>query len=410
MTGARPEEARVVVIGAGASGLAVANALRGAGVAVRILDGAERVAEPWRRRHPQLRLNTHRRLSSLPGLELPRSAGAFPARDAVVGYLERYAGRLDVPIEFGVHVQHLERDADAGLWRIDTAEGCRWAEHVVIATGRDRVPFIPHWPGMARTRAEVLHSADLGDVRRFRGRRILVVGAGNSGMDALNHLVSIETKRIWVSVRHGPAVFPTRLFGFPVQLLSPLLDRLPVKTADWMLALTERIAFGDLRQWGLPRHADGGASRLLGEGTAPAIDNGFIRALTKGRADIVAPLEAFRADHVRLTDGRMIDPDVVICATGYRPGLEPMLGHLGVLDERGFPTIDGAEQDSRYPGLWFSGMRPALSGFFRAAGRNAAAIAAAVRASMPERDTVGDPSAGGLERPPHGAGLKGRIG
>ena len=387
MTGPRPEDSGVVVIGAGASGLAVANALHEAGVAVRILDGAERPAESWRRRHPQLRLNTHRLLSSLPGLRLPRSAGAFPARDAVVEYLERYAGRLDVPIEFGISVQRLE--PDAGLWRIDTAEGGRWAKHVVVATGRDRVPFIPHWPGMARSRAEVLHSADLGDVRRFRGRRILVVGAGNSGMDALNHLVAIDAKRIWVSVRHGPAVFPTRLFGLPVQLASPLLERLPVKTADWMLALTERIAFGNLRHLGLSRHVDGGASRLLGEGTAPAIDNGFISALAGGRAEIVPPLEAFRADYVRLADGRMIDPDVVICATGYRPGLEPMLGHLDVLDERGFPKLEGAEQDSRYPGLWFSGMRPKLSGFFLAARRNAAAIAAAVHASALEGETAG---------------------
>ena len=393
MTGPRPKQARVVVIGAGASGLAVADALSGAGVAVRILDGAERVAEPWRRRHPQLRLNTHRVLSSLPGLRLPRSAGAFPARDAVVEHLERCVDRLEVPIEFGVRVQRLE--PEAGLWRIETTDGSRWAEHVVVATGRDRVPFMPRWPGIARSRAEVVHSADLGDISRFRGRRILVVGAGNSGMDALNHLVTIETKRIWVSVRHGPAVFPTRLLGFPVQLSSPLLERLPVKIADWMLALTERVAFGDLRQWGLPGHADGGASRLLGEGTAPAIDNGFIGALKEGRAEIVPAIETFQAEYVRLVDGRMVDPDVVICATGYRPGLEPMLGHLGVLDERGFPAFDGAEQDPRWPGLWFTGMRPKLSGFFLAALRNAAAIAAAVQASTLERATAdGAPRAG----------------
>lgn len=366
----------VIIIGAGLSGLAAADALRRRGVSVRIFDKAKRIAEAWRRRHPQLRLNTHRWLSSLPGLSIPRSAGAFPSRDDIIRYLEAYADRLDVPIHLGVEVRRV--DPDTGGWRVDTGDGVFRADHVVVATGRDRVPWMPAWPGRDLFTGELRHAADFGALERYRGRRILVVGAGNSGTDVLNHLSRIDTGELWVSIRHGPVVFPTRLGGIPVQLLSPLLDRFPVSAVDRALDLTERIAFGDLARWGMIRHPEGGATRLLGEGTAPAIDNGFIKALKAGRARVVPAVEAFEGDRVRLADGAAVDPEVVVCATGYRTGLESMLGHLDVLDGRGVPAVDGAEQDPRYPGLWFIGMKPVLIGLFLAARRNAARIADAI--------------------------------
>lgn len=366
----------VIVIGAGLSGLAVARALKCRGASVRVFDKARRTAESWRRRHPQLRLNTHRWLSSLPGLPMPRSAGAFPSRDTVIRYLEDYADRVDVPIHLGVTVQRVEPGQQG--WRVDTNTGNFFADHVVIATGRDQAPLIPAWPGKGEFTGQIRHAADLGSLDQYRGRRILVVGAGNSGTDVLNHLATIDTASVWVSVRHGPVVFPKRLAGLPVQLLSPVLERLPAVIVDRMLTVTERIAFGRLSRWGMKRHRTGGATRLIEEGTAPAIDDGFIDSLKAGRAKVVPEVEAFTAHRVKLADGNSIDPEVVLCATGYLTGLDGMLGHLGVLDARGAPLINGTEQDPRYPGLWFTGMRPGLSGFFLAARRNAAGIARAV--------------------------------
>jgi hypothetical protein len=150
-----------------------------------------------------------------------------------------------------------------------------------------------------------------------------------------------------------------------------------------MLNLTERLAFGRLARWGLGKHPVGGATRLLQSGTAPAIDDGFVAALKAGRIEVVPEIEGFDGQAVRLADGRAIAPDIVIAATGYRTGLEPLFGHLGVLDERGVPRTHGGEVDPRHPGLWFAGMRPRLSGFFHHAGAIGAGIAAAVVASGP---------------------------
>jgi cation diffusion facilitator CzcD-associated flavoprotein CzcO len=369
----------VVVIGAGASGLAAANALRGRGVQVRIIDQASRAGDTWYHRHPQLRLNTHRQLSALPGLAIPKTAGAFPARDSIIRYLDEYAQRLDAPIDYDVEVTRIDRTRSG--WVITTSAGDYHARHVVVATGYARVPVMPVWKGRETFRKPLIHAADFGDLASYRKRKILVVGAGNSGTDILNHLAGIDTQQVWVSVRHGPVIFPVRLFGIPMQLLSPLFSIMPVRVADAMLALTEFIAFGNLKKWGLCKHPQGGITRLLGTGTAPAIDNGFVASLKAGKVTVVPAIERFAQGSVRLADQQTIEPDIVIAATGYRTGLQSILGHLDVLDGSGVPKIHGDEQMDAYPGLWFIGMQPRLTGFFQLAGSTASKIARAIERS-----------------------------
>jgi len=366
----------VVVIGAGASGLAAANALRRRGIQVRIIDGASRAGDAWYHRHPQLRLNTHRLLSALPGLAIRKAAGAFPSRDSIIRYLDEYAQQLDAPIDYGVVVTRLDRSRSG--WVITTSAGDYHARHVVVATGYARVPVMPAWKGSETFTKPLIHSAYLGDIANYRKRKILVVGAGNSGTDILNHLASVETEQVWVSVRHGPVIFPARLFGIPMQLLSPLFAVMPVRIADALLALTEFIAFGSLKKWGLRKHPQGGITRLLDTGTAPAIDNGFVASLKAGKVTVVPAIERFETNTVHLSDQQTVEPDIVIAATGYRTDLQSILGHIDVLDDSGIPKIHGDQQMDAYPGIWFTGMQPRLTGFFQLAGSTARKIARAI--------------------------------
>jgi len=362
-----------VIVGASHFGLAIAHELQKRGLSVPVLEAADRIAASWRRRHPRMRLNTHRLLSSLPGLRMPRGAGAFPSRDDVVRYLEAYEWLIERPVEYRTRVDRI--DLVDGHWRLETSRGPVHAREVIVATGRERVPHMPAWPGRESFGGEIRSAADLGDVTRYAGRRVLVVGAGTSGSDVLNHLAGVNTREVWVSVRHGPGVLPTRIGGVPLQLLSPLMVPLPARLLDAAFALTERLAFGNLRRFGLPRHPDGTATRLARDGVGPAFDLGFVAALKAGRIAAVPAVRAFCGRMVELVDGRRLAPDVVICATGYRPGLESMVGHLGVLDSRGIPhTLDRAGS-SPLPGLRFAGMAPQLTGQFAAARREAAAIA-----------------------------------
>lgn len=367
----------VMIIGAGLNGLAAAHELKKVGIVPAVLDGSDKPAAAWRSRHDQLRLNTHRLISYLPGKRIPRRYGAFPARDDIVTYLESYEKSLGVPVYRGVSIDRIDRIGKA--WRLESSDRTWHADDVIIATGNERVPAIPEWPGREGFTGELLHAAHLGSIERFRNRRMLVVGAGNSGVDVLNHLMRIRTKKVWVSVRKGPAILPGRLLGMPLQLLAPLMVRMPAKVTDMLMATTQRLSFGDLKKYNLAGHPDGVATRLIREGVAPAFDDGFVRALKAGRATVVPQIDRFDGGEILLSGGQAVRPDTVICATGYRPGLEGLAGHLGVLNESGRPIFNGSECHPNFPGLWFMGMVPPLAGVFYAARGEARRLAKAIR-------------------------------
>lgn len=357
---------RVIIIGAGLSGLTAAHALKARGINARIIDGASRIAEPWRHRHPQLKLNVYRSFADLPGLPMSKQHGDFEPRDAVVDHLETFAGQLDLPIQFDTEVLGISRQAD--LWHVETTKGFCEAEHVVIATGRKQYPHLPEWPGRDSFNGEILHAADLGDIKRYAGHDILVIGAGNSGTDVLNHLSRVDTGKVWVSLRHGPTIMPTRLFGFPMHRLARQFSMLPLPILDAALSLTERIVYGDLSpRYGFRSHRNGGGTRLERDGIAPALDDGFVTAVKRGQMQMVEETVGFEADSVALRDGTKIQPEIVICATGYRSGLEPWFADCGVLDKDGHPCFSAGEADSDHPGLWFIGYKASLTGFFGAA-------------------------------------------
>ena len=366
----------VLVIGAGLSGLTAAEALSRRSIPVTILEARDRIAEPWRARHPALRLNIHRHFARLPGQPAPRTDGTFLKRDSVVQHLETYARRIGVPIQFGAEVTAINRTPLG--WSLRTTAGTFDAAHVVFATGRDRLPKTPDWPGKLEYPGKLIHAADLGDVTRFDGKRVLVVGAGNSGTDVLNHLARNAPGEVRVSVRHGPAMVPARVFGFPLHRLARLFAAMPSWMVDPAFRLTERLFLGDLRSLGLPSHEDGGGTRLIRDGIAFAIDDGFVAALKSGRFQAVPELKSFSGRVARFADGSTFEPEVVIAATGYDTGLEPMLAPLGVLDANGHPKHPAGEADTANPGLWFVGYKALFTGYFDAARIASSRVAKAI--------------------------------
>jgi len=120
-------------------------------------------------------------------------------------------------------------------------------------------------------------------------------------------------------------------------------------------------------------------SRSQREGEAPAIlDKPVIDAIKQRRIEIIAAVESFDATGVVLSDPTRLEPDVVIAATGYTTGLEPLVGHLGVLDEHGRPLVFAADQHPRAPGLHFVGYQVTLGGTFRLVGIEARQVARAL--------------------------------
>lgn len=138
-----------------------------------------------------------------------------------------------------------------------------------------------------------------------------------------------------------------------------------------------RVAIPDLTAHGLPR-PDAGLYSRVREGAIPVQDVGLIDAVRKGTVEVVAAVEGFDEGAVVLADGARITPDVVIAATGYLRGLEPLVGGLGVLDERGRPVAHGPRTAPGAPGLHFTGYTNPISGNLRELALDAERIARAV--------------------------------
>ncbi len=379
-----------VVIGAGPAGLAVAYELRRAGVDPVIFERGAAVGGSWRGRHEDLRLNTIRWLSGLPGLPIPRRYGRWLGRDEYVVYLETYARSKAFPIEYGVDVRCIDRLGAA--WQIETSGGRRHASHVVVATGPDLVSWIPAWPGMAEFRRELRHVATARRPRDFANRKVLVAGGGNSGVEWSEHLVRCGARSVWLSIRRPPNLLPREVAGFPLHPLAVALRGLPMWLRDVNARLLRRFLLGDLSSYGLPQPRLGPYRTLAETGVTVAIDTGFSSFVRNGLVEVVAEIDRFTADEVILADGVRLRPDAVLVATGYRSGLEPLVGHLGVLRADGRPRV-AADDVSSQPGLWFIGYTPAIEGTLRLHGIQARRIAKAIRRERP-RNRAGLPGTG----------------
>jgi putative flavoprotein involved in K+ transport len=156
-----------------------------------------------------------------------------------------------------------------------------------------------------------------------------------------------------------------------------------VRVGDQLAWLSQRIIYGNLDQYGLPRSPRGLATTMRYGQQAPAYAEAFVPLLKAGQIEIVAAVEGFDGPSVLLADGTRIEPEAVIAATGYQRGLEPLVGHLGVLGDDGIPLVSGGKQHPSAPGLFFAGYRPDLSGHLRPMRHEARAIAKATRKQRP---------------------------
>jgi len=366
----------VIVVGGGPAGLAVAASLGRRGVPALVLERSDAVGASWRRHYERLHLHTTRRLSGLPGMPFPRRYGRWVARADVVHYLDMYAVHHRLQVRTGVEVARIERAADGG-WSVLTADGeTLAAREVVVATGYNHTPVPPAWPGVEGFPGEVLHASTYRTATPYRGRDVLVVGVGNTGAEIAVDLVEGGASRVRLAVRTPPHIVRRSNFGWPAQGTGILVRHLPVPVVDVIARGVARVEVPDLSRYGLPRPTTGLYSRVM-EGSVPVQDVGLLAAVQAGQVEPVAAVESVDGAEVVLADGSRITPDVVLAATGYRRGLEPLVGDLGVLDGRGLPRTHGPHPSA--PGLYFTGYTNPISGMFRElridAGRIARAIA-----------------------------------
>ncbi|MFC7530955.1 flavin-containing monooxygenase [Actinoplanes sp. GCM10030250] len=367
--------ADVIVLGAGAAGLAVAAQLKARGVDCVVLERGTGVATSWRGRYDRLRLHTIRGLSGLPGLAIPREYGRWVKRDDLVRYLEAYAQRFAITVRTGTTVERIKPAADR--WSLQLGDGSEQSAHtLIVATGYLHTPVVPQWPGRETWTGTLLHSAEYRNAEPFRGRNVLVVGPGNSGAEIATDLAEGGAASVSLAIRTPPHIVRRETAGWPAQMNGVLLGRLPERAFNTMAAAMARLEMPDLRPYGIDRPAEGLKTRLRTRRYVPLQDVGIVADVLAGRVRPVAAVQGLTATSVLLADGTSIQPDVIVAATGYGTGLPALFEDPSLFDETGVPRIHGGA--AARPGLFFVGYDVTLGGMLRQAALESRRVARAV--------------------------------
>ncbi|GAA1228747.1 MULTISPECIES: NAD(P)-binding domain-containing protein [Streptomyces] len=299
-------EVDVVVIGAGQAGLSSAYHLRRAGFEPErdfvVLDHSPRPGGAWQFRWPSLTYGKVHGMHALPGLELTGADPARPSSEVIAAYFASYEETFDLRVRRPVDVRAV-REGDGGRLLVGTSDGTWSTRALINATGTWDRPFWPRYPGQETFLGRQLHTAIYPGPEAFRGQRVIVVGGGASGTQHLMEIAPYAAATTWVTRR--PPVYNEGPF-------DENLGRAAVALVD------ERVRAG------LPPQSVVSVTGL-------PLNDAIRQARADGVLDRLPMFDRITPSGVEWDDGRRVDADVILWATGFRPAIE----HLAPLKLRG---------------------------------------------------------------------------
>jgi putative flavoprotein involved in K+ transport len=331
--GRNVERVQAVVIGGGQAGLSVGHYLKQHGISFVILEAHKRIGDSWRGRWDSLRLFTPARFDGLAGLPFPAPANAFPTKNEMGDYLERYAAHFQLPVRVGAKVDRLSKEGNQYVVRAGTRRF--EADHVVVAMANYQTPRVPSFACELDPAIVQMHSLDYRNPRQLREGGVLLVGAGNSGAE-----IALEAARAghatWMSGRATGHV-PFQLGGFAGRLF---LTRFVLRFV-FHRVLTLGTPLGRKRR-----------PRIVSKGTP------LIRIkpneLASAGVERTPRTVGVRDGKPLLEDGRVLDVSNVIWCTGFDPGCGSWVD-LPIFDANGEPTHERGVVTTE-PGLYFVGL------------------------------------------------------
>ncbi len=311
----------VLIIGAGQAGLAAAWHLRKRKLSFLILEADEAVGGSWKHYYDSLVLFSPARYSSLPGMRFPRTAGAYPVKEEVISYLQRYAEKFQFPVKFNCRVASVNKNGD--LFTVHTEDGDTYlASSVIVASGGFATPYIPEIEGMDGFSGEISHAYSYKNPAPFLNKKVLVVGGGNSGVQIAYDLA--PHINVTLATKGKIPFYPKKTYGIDNHFWL------------WFKGLDQQKTLND----------EGGA--VIDDGT-------YQRAIANCQIKHQEMFDAFYSDGVVWADGRRSAFDAIIFATGYRPTVSYLSGISGALNDEGRP-VQEAGISTNVAGLYYVGI------------------------------------------------------
>ncbi len=316
-----PEKKRVCVIGAGPSGITAAKNLLDQGLSIVVYDYGSEVGGNWiysdTASHSSVFETTHiissKSLSQYDDYPMPPNYPDYPSHQQLAMYFQGYAHHFDVykHIQFNTLVEKCERDA-SGKWNVTTRKNnlssTQIFDALAVCNGHHWKPRYPEYPGAFT--GTLMHSHDVKRFSAFAGKRVLVIGGGNSACD-----VAVESCRVSASTdiswRRGYWVVPKFIGGKPTDTIGGLMQYLP--SAVWRRAtgLLIRLVQGSNTSYGLPEpEAPFGFHH-------PTLNSELFYFIRHGKIKPRTDIERYDGSTVHFKDGTSDEYDVIVACTGY---------------------------------------------------------------------------------------------
>ncbi|MFB7448381.1 NAD(P)-binding domain-containing protein [Streptomyces sp. NPDC056194] len=313
----------VVVIGAGQAGLSAAFHLRRAGLEPDrdfvVLDHAPEPGGAWQFRWPSLTYGKVHGMHALPGMELTGADPARPSSEVIGAYFDTYERTFDLRVHRPVDVTAV-REGEGGRLRVETSEGVYATRALINATGTWDRPFWPRYPGQETFRGRQLHTARYPGPEAFAGKRVLVVGGGASGTQHLMEIAEVAAGTTWVTRRE------------PVYREGPFGE---VEGRAAVALVEDRV------RRGLPPQSVVSVTGL-------PLNDAIRAARARGILDRLPMFDRITPTGVAWDDGRTVDVDVILWATGFRAAIDH-LAPLRLREPGGGIRVEGtrAVRDER---------------------------------------------------------------
>ncbi|MBY5980601.1 flavin-containing monooxygenase [Ferrimonas balearica] len=354
---------RVCIIGAGPSGFTALKALREAGIETVCFEASDDIGGNWYYNNPNgqsacyqsLHIDTSKTKAGFDDFPMPDDYPDFPSHQQIFQYFQDYVAHFQLRPHIRFNTWVTEVTPESRGWRVVTDQGeAAHFDYVLVANGHHWKPSWPDYPGDFS--GETLHAHSYrhpGDPVQMQGKRVLVVGFGNSAMDIASELSPrYLTERLCVSARRGGYIMPKYLFGQPADkaLLPPWV---PGWLARRLFRWVYRFTVGDVTRWGIqqPDHQPLEAH--------PSVSGEFLQRLGSGDIEMRPAIERLAGDEVVFSDGRQERFDVLVFATGYDISFPFLPEGLVPLDDNRLPLFKRLLRPE-HPNLIFLGLAQAL--------------------------------------------------
>jgi uncharacterized NAD(P)/FAD-binding protein YdhS len=321
----------VCIIGAGASGIAVAKTLHQYGIPFDCFEKGSGIGGNWRYNNDNgvssayrsLHINTNRMVMAYSDYPMPTDYPMFPHHSQIIRYFDSYVDHFGVrnKITFNTEVTDVTRTAD-GTYRVTTrpfGQGkeansqIRTYQHLIVANGHHWNPRLPDPPFPGTFAGETIHSHDYKVPEQIIGKSLLVVGIGNSAVDIACEAARLHTGKVTISTRSGAYIMPNWLMGVPFDsLASPGTAKLPMGLQRFLLNLSLRLAHGRQENYGVPTPD----RPLMCE--HPTVSQDLLNMAGRGLIRFKPNIERFEGHDVLFTDGTRDHFDMIVYATGYK--------------------------------------------------------------------------------------------